>query len=86
MAECSFFEQFEKGGWLPATGNLRLVTCDWQNAFRKEKIAIEDALNSKMTFSLSVFVLPAIEKRPIDVAQASCHLPVANSFFTTLPG
>ena len=86
MAECSFFEQWEKGNWRLVTGGWQLAASDWQNAFRKEKIAIEDALNSKMTFSLSVFVFPAIEKRPIDVAQASCHLPVANSFFTTLPG
>jgi len=32
VAECSFFEQFEKGGWLPATGNLRLAAGNWQLA------------------------------------------------------
>ena len=44
VAECSFFEQFEKGGWRLVTGGWQLAASDWQNAFRKEKIAIKDAL------------------------------------------
>jgi len=86
LRKAAGYQRLATCDWQLVTGSWRLVTCNWQNAFRKEKIAIEDALNSKMTFPLSVFVFPAIEKRPIDVAQASSHLPVANSFFTTLPG